>query len=262
MKYIIVFLVFFNLISNKICGQTVNKVYHVSPNSIGAWGRAIVQYDVDSFLITSSAFIGNNYYAKGLFLKVNSQGDTASTIVYSGIDTQSYIFSQSNLLKKGSFFYTCLTSYIKTSAFTTYSTIKLFKLNSKLDTVFVKNYTGLWWQSVIGMYDYGSGLLLTGKSSINTNANAELSVLNIDYAGNIKWQKYFAEDAQLSYYGFNTVNAPNKGFITTCLSDIDATIPIAYNSIYRLDSNGNKIWKKTFWKNINSYVVRIREKLN
>jgi hypothetical protein len=237
--------------------QIFNKVE--IPPDVGnfSWGHSIEKISSDSFLLATNCDLLNIPNGKIILQIINGNGTILTSKNLYGIFSNAYFLFKSNLILKNKNFYLFSKELGPTNA-----SLSMLKLNNRLDTVYFKTFIGNYFLDFICAYDDGQNFIVTGSEYPTGGPAYKLAVLKIDYNGNLIWKKNYSENAQLSYLGFNTVNAPNGGYFTSCNSDqhrTGNTLDDGYVSIYRLDSNGNKLWKKKLWRNLNSLTVRIRE---
>jgi hypothetical protein len=270
--------IFFNIffilfIGHKSQAQQFNKtIIPINSNFYsGAWGRGMILQNLDSIYLSGICGSGDsatNFYNRIHFMHLLDNGDTVANKLIS-IDSMDLYPMQGCLLKlndtvkilevTGAKCYNIGPSVICANK------VVLYWLKNNGDILLQKEYHGNGWLSGLCMYDYGNGVILTGTTltSAPADTNYQVCIINTDYFGNVKWQKYLGIGNRADY-GFSTCKAANGGFYISAWTDVifggvAGAITDGYTSIYRIDSNGNTVWKKKMYKNTYSYTDRIRE---
>lgn len=261
-KSILILVLCFDFCSS---AQHFNKVYIPvdTGNYFFSWGRSIIKLANDTTLLAAHwERMNPDGKLSANYSKLDANGDTVSVKLLSYADSFDVYMMHSSLLQLNDSIFCSLITVVQVmsvgGSYTYIPTVHILWLNKYMDTLFSKQY--LTPDNINGycMYKHSKGVLVCGIKSQSASVGNQIWLLNIDFSGNTIWEKMMGESGKEAQ-GFSACAAANGGFYVTALSDIVGSGADAYTSIYRIDSNGNKLWKRKMYKNSYSVYDRIRE---
>jgi len=140
------------------------------------------------------------------------------------------------------------------------SDIGIYKLNSSGNKVWFKHYGGSGTDYAFSTQQTSDGgYIVAGYTESYTNGGADFAIYKLDSSGNKVWFKHYGGTAD--DWGESIRQTTDGGYIVaglTCSYDYGG----GDMAIYRLDSNGNKIWFKHYGGTSNEIAYSIQQTID
>jgi len=133
----------------------------------------------------------------------------------------------------------------------------IYRLNSSGNKIWFKHYGGAGYDRAYSIQQTSDGgYIVAGETSSYTNGNSDFAIYKLNSSGNKVWFKHYG--GTNSDYGKSIKQTSDGGYIVA-----GYTASYSYGSydfaIYKLDSNGNKVWFKHYGGSSSDYGKSIQQ---
>jgi len=206
-------------------------------------GQTIQQTSDGGYIVTGYTYSYTYGNADFAIYKLDSNGNKVWFKHYGGADYDYGYFIQQT--SDGGY---VVSGFAESFSYGSYD-FAIYKLDSNGNKVWFKHYGGT-------QDDYGysiqqttdGGYIVTGYTNSYTNGNADIAIYRLDSNGNKVWFKHYGgtEDD----IGYSIQQTSDGGYVVA--GETNSYTYGGYDfAIYKLDSNGNKVWFKHYGGTVN-----------